>query len=160
MVTYAAILIVLAAVLYVLEIFIPSGGILGFLATVSLIAGLVCIFWVNTVAGVIATLITLMIAPFALALALKVVPNTPIGKSLALSHRQSAGTIHYDRNLAGREDELVGAVGVAVSELRPVGTCVIDGKRIECLAETGLIEPGVRVRVASVRGMEVKVRQV
>jgi membrane-bound serine protease (ClpP class) len=55
---------------------------------------------------------------------------------------------------------LVGAAGVAVSDLRPVGICRINDLRLECLAEGGVIDAGRRVKVVSVLGNEVKVRAV
>jgi membrane-bound serine protease (ClpP class) len=54
----------------------------------------------------------------------------------------------------------VGTTGKSLTELRPVGTCLLDGKRQECLSESGVIEPGVQVKVVSSDGMQVKVRPI
>ncbi|MHC5044062.1 MAG: NfeD family protein [Planctomycetota bacterium] len=53
---------------------------------------------------------------------------------------------------------LVGEKGVAESPLRPAGTAKIGGKRMDVVAEAGLIEPGTPVRVVSVQGNVVTVR--
>ena len=160
MLLYGVLLILLSVLLLYLEIFIPSGGLLGMAAALSLIGGLVCMFWVSTTAGLTATVVVCIAAPFAVAGALKMFPRTPIGRRMTLGDSQRAGAIRYERNLPEREEELIGATGVAATWLRPVGTCTIDGRRIECLAETGTVEPGVRVRVVSVQGTQVKVRAV
>jgi membrane-bound ClpP family serine protease len=54
----------------------------------------------------------------------------------------------------------VGHKGEATTELRPVGTCVIDGRREECLATTGVIERGTPIEVVSQDGMYIKVRPI
>ncbi len=157
---WATVLIIAAVLLYVLEIFIPSGGIVGFFATGSLIAGVICLFWIDTTIGLIATVIVLITAPFVLALFIKIFPDTPIGRLLTLRDRQEGKKVNYDRDFAEVEDQLVGKQGVAVSGLRPVGTCEIDGKRFECLAEGGIIDGGEKIEVTRVAGMEIKVRRI
>jgi membrane-bound serine protease (ClpP class) len=161
MLTYAAILIGIALVLFFIEIFVPSGGIVGFLAVGSLIAGIVCLFWVDQTVGLLALLLVLVLTPFAIGLSLKIFPNTPIIRRLTLEDRQPAGEVRDDPSIDDPEEEsLVGRTGVADGWLRPVGTCRIDGQRIPCRAETGSIEPGTPVRVTAVDGMEAKVRPV
>lgn len=55
---------------------------------------------------------------------------------------------------------LVGSVGVAHSDLRPVGIVLIDGKRVDCVTEGAMIDAGARVKVVQVEGNRVVVRQV
>jgi membrane-bound ClpP family serine protease len=52
----------------------------------------------------------------------------------------------------------VGTTGVAMTDLRPVGTCRFGDGRYECLADRGMIESGSEVEVVAVDGMQVKVR--
>jgi membrane-bound ClpP family serine protease len=54
----------------------------------------------------------------------------------------------------------VGAEGVVVSPLRPVGVVRIGDARYDALAEAGLIEPGARVRVSEVYDNQIKVRMI
>ena len=55
---------------------------------------------------------------------------------------------------------MVGAVGMVVSDLRPVGLIQIDGQRLEALAETGFIRAGTKVRITVVESNQIKVRSI
>ena len=56
------------------------------------------------------------------------------------------------------ETGLLGLRGVARSDLRPSGIAVIDGKRLDVVAESGLIARGSAVTVVKVDGFRVVVR--
>jgi membrane-bound serine protease (ClpP class) len=49
---------------------------------------------------------------------------------------------------------------LALTPLRPVGTCEINGKRVQCVAETGFITKGTPVKVFTVEGNRVIVVEV
>ncbi len=163
MIEWAIGLIAGALILYLIELFVPSGGIIGFFATLCLVGGLICLFWVNKTAGVIATIIVLIAAPFLIGFALKIFPQTPIGRMLTLNIRQKADfsdSQKLDENAGIAADVAIGAKGSAITDLRPVGTCKINGIRHECLAESGIIDSGKNVTVVAITGMEIKVREV
>ena len=151
---FAVILIAVAMILFFAEVFVPSGGLLGLLAAAALISGIVVLFSFNTTAGVIGLIVSLAALPFLLAFALKIMPNTVIGRMLTLKNPPPRDP-NDDPSVS---QATVGATGQAITDLRPVGTCLIDGKRTDCLAERGVIEAGQRVRVIVVDGMQVKVR--
>ena len=158
-VMWAILLLGLAVVLFFLEVFIPSGGILGFSAAVSMIVGIVLFFKVDTTLGLISAIIALASVPFLFAFALKLWPNTPIAKLLMLESSSPTGRAEGDPASSARSPfELVGKRGKALTDLRPVGICLINGQRMDCLAETGVIKSGSTVRVVSVKDMQVKVR--
>lgn len=156
----AGILILIAALLLVCEVFIPSGGLLGLSSFLCVIAGIVFLFIHDWRYGMAGVLVLVVILPIGAGLLVKMLPHLPMARLLTLRHRQQAGVTNYDPALEDAESRLVGAEGRAMTDLRPVGTCVINGDRIECLAETGVIESGQRVTVVSVSGIEVKVRAV
>jgi len=56
--------------------------------------------------------------------------------------------------------ELLNQTGQALTALRPSGTAVISGKRIDVVTEGPFIEPGTPVKVVEVEGMRVVVRSV
>ena len=56
--------------------------------------------------------------------------------------------------------ELLNQIGKALTPLRPSGTAVIGGKRIDVVTEGPFIEPGTAVKVVAVEGMRVVVRSV
>lgn len=158
-VVWGLILLGVAVLLFFLEIFVPSGGVIGVCAVLAGVAGIVLFFHVDTTLGLIGAIIALIAAPFFFAFAIKLWPHTPIGRLLILKDPQSPEGRSGPTAQAGpAESSLVGRVGKALSDLRPVGTCVIDGKRLDCLSEHGVINAGTRVRVVSAEGMQIKVR--
>jgi membrane-bound ClpP family serine protease len=155
-------LMLIAAGLLVAEIFIPSGGLISIGALICAIAGVVVMYQVNpTLATVM--LVTLIIGvPLGFRAFLKVFPHTPVGRKIILSSQQPTLTeaAGADPSVVAGQGPKVGDTGEALTELRPVGTCKVGGERIECLAESGLIEAGTPIRVVSVSGIETKVRAV
>ena len=157
---WAVLLITIGLVLFFLELFLPTGGILGILAAALLIGGVVMLFYADTTLGLIGTIASLVALPFLMVLGLKLLPNTPIFRRLTLTERQ--------KRLASRSNDACSATaalavndsGKTLTELRPVGTCLIGGHRVECLAEHGVIPQGTSVRVMSVDGMHIKVRAI
>lgn len=56
--------------------------------------------------------------------------------------------------------ELLHCTGMAVTQLRPSGAAVFNGKRVDVVTEGGLIERGASVKVMAVEGARVVVREV
>ena len=87
--------------------------------------------------------------------AIKFFPRTSAGKKMILSEMQT------DVRVATRHaDELIGREGVAHTFLRPAGTAVVDGKRLDVVAESGMIESGSPVRIVAVQENRIVVRKV
>jgi len=63
-------------------------------------------------------------------------------------------------DLGVERPELVNRSGVAFTNLRPSGTALIDGHRVDVVTEGSLIERGTPVKVVAVEGMRVVVRAV
>ena len=151
----AVILIAIALIFFFLEVFVPSGGLLALLAAVALIVGVVMLFYVNTTLGLIGLVLSLVAIPFLVAFGMKIMPNTPIGRLLTLKNPPPADD---PAEAAASRKDLVGATGKALTDLRPIGTCLINGERTECMAERGVIEAGQPVRIVLADGMQIKVR--
>jgi membrane-bound serine protease (ClpP class) len=87
--------------------------------------------------------------------AIKFFPRTKAGGKMILSEMQTdvrAATRHAD--------ELIGREGVAHTFLRPAGTAMVDGKRLDVVAESGMIERGSPVRIVAVQENRIVVRKV
>lgn len=56
------------------------------------------------------------------------------------------------------QPELLHKDGTAFTNLRPSGTALIDGRRIDVVTEGGLIERGSQIKVVAIEGMRVVVR--
>lgn len=63
-------------------------------------------------------------------------------------------------DIGAEKPELLDQTGTALTTLRPSGTAVIDGRRVDVVTEGSLIERGATVKVVAVEGMRVIVRAV
>ncbi len=55
---------------------------------------------------------------------------------------------------------LMGKSGEVVTTLRPVGNCKFDGKKYECVAESGFVKKGAKVEVIEIESSQVTVREI
>jgi membrane-bound serine protease (ClpP class) len=156
---WAVLLIIAGVALVVLEVFIPSGGILGFLAVSALVAGVVMGFTQGPGVGFAVLAGAVVGLPVAVILALKWWPQTPIGRRVLLGLRGSDEVLPDDPRRRGLK-ELEGRIGRAKSKMLPSGLIVIDGRKVDAVSEGMPIEPGQKVRVLHVRGNSVVVRPV
>lgn len=157
---WAIILIGIAVLLFLVEVFIPSGGLIGIGSAICLVCGIVLFFQVDTTLGLISTIITLIALPFAIIFALQVWPHTPIGRALTLGNQDADEAFSQARTVKSKRMSLVGKTGRALTELRPVGECLIDGERYECIAGSTVIEVDADIQVVESDGMMLKVREV
>lgn len=84
---------------------------------------------------------------------LVVFPRTRSGRSM-ITHGDLSTSKSADSLEALLESE-----GEALTQLRPAGTVQISGRRVDAVAETGLIAQGTRIRVIRVEGNRVFVRK-
>jgi len=155
-------LLMAALFLAVLELFVPSGGVIGLVAFLLALAGVVAFWQVSWMWGTISLLLVLVLTPVTVNFALRVMPNTPMGRQLILasSDEEEAARALRERERHEQEQALVGAKGVALTDLRPIGSAEIEGTRLEVMADGGSIDAGSAVKVWSVRGNQVRVRAV
>jgi membrane-bound serine protease (ClpP class) len=113
----------------VIEGYVKFGARTGNLILVCVLAGLAAGFW----------------------LWVKYFPESRLAKMFISS--QISGDIGTER------PELLERTGTALTPLRPAGTAVIDGKRVDVVTEGQMIERGTPVRVIAVEGLRVVVRE-
>ena len=156
-----------------LELVIPSGGLLALLSGAAVIASVVSFFMYDATAGVVALLTYLVLTPIVVVFGLRLWMNSPMAKYFVLRNTVTgaeepmpdefespdAATPPAERTSRAVDLRLlVGAFGITITPLRPVGTVKIDERRIEALAENGTIDRGVPVVVTQVYDNQVKVR--
>lgn len=154
LILFAVICFVLAVVLVLVDVFVPSGGLLSLGALACAVAGVVLLWQVNVFAAVIMIIVIAAVWPIGMYMFFQNFHRLPFTKKLMVQHEPT----YVEARGVPNFDDLIGHTGKAITGLRPGGTCLINGKRIDCLAETGMIERDTDVEVVSVRGMEVKVR--
>lgn len=152
---WGIVLLGVALALFIVEMFVPSGGLIGFLSAASLVTGVVFLFRVDTTLGLLSALAALVAVPILLGLMLKVAPHTWIAQLLTLKDDESITTAPPP---IADTPVRVGQRGKALTDLRPVGTCLIDGRRVDCVAHGGMLTRGTEVEVVAVEGLEVRVR--
>ncbi len=159
---WAILLIAIALVLFFVEFFVPSGGVLAICAFVALATGVFFLYKVDTTVGLIGAIVSVASLPFLFALGMKLLPNTPFYRMLLLKSEPRPGMGQFGiAGATGRErlKDLVGVTGEAVTDLRPIGTCLINGERQDCLATSGTIKAGSKIKVVSADGMRIMVRE-
>jgi membrane-bound ClpP family serine protease len=157
---WSSILLLVGLALVIAEIFVPSGGIIGFLSFSSIAAAIVMAFYQSgPVAGAIFLMIACGAVPLALGAAFRLLPDTPVGKRL-LATIPTAEEVLPDNEQRRRLRQLIGRVGIVKSKMLPSGAVQVDGEMIDAVSEGMPLEPGQRVRIIEVRGTQVVVRAV
>lgn len=158
-IVWAVLLMAFGLALVVLEIFIPSGGILGVLAVTAIVGAILIAF----TSGSAATGFTFMVVaavglPLAVILGLKWLPETPIGRRLLLRTPKGKDVLPDD-DPRERFQQLVGRVGTAKSAMLPGGAITIDKVTYEAVSQSGAIDAGDIVEIVKVRHNRLVVRK-
>lgn len=161
--TWAFLLLAIGAMLLVAEVFIPSGGVITILATLSLVGAVVCAgnaWWSSNPAyfwGFLTSMALLL--PVVIGVAFYIWPSTPLGKRAILEAPQPHEVASFVEQ-EERYGRMVGQSGETLTMLNPAGIVRIGGHRVHCQSEGSILEAGVRVRVISARGNRVLVRPI
>jgi membrane-bound serine protease (ClpP class) len=162
---WAFIFIGIAFVLFFVELFVPSGGLLALIGALSVIASLIAFYMHDANTGLVATGIYIVFGPVLVWIAFKIWVASPLAKRMVLG-----GIVEEDRDEAKQRsrtrtkernaelEKLVGESGTAITVLRPVGVALINGERLDAMAETGSIDAGTKITVVCVYDNQIKVR--
>ena len=155
--TLAVFLVLIGFVLFGLELFLPTGGILGMLALSSMIVGITFAFKQGLLQGAIFLALSGVGVPVALRLFFWAWPRTSMGRKMTVRSVAAEQTIG---NMASHQalDLLVGKIGKTLSELRPSGIVEFEGRRIDAISEGLLVAEGLPVVCISAQGGHVVVK--
>ncbi len=156
---WAILLLVVGLGLAALELFVPSGGILGFLSACSVLGSVVLGFRHSPSTGFLILTVAIFGLPVVLMVALHYWPRTPIGRRVLLMAPTSQEVLPDDPRKTSLKS-LVGQVGRAKSKMLPAGVVAVDGRSIDAISEGMPIDPGQAVRVVQVRANRVVVRPI
>ena len=150
-------LFVAGAVLLALEIFlIPGFGVTGILGLILTMASLFLTFE-NPVLGMYAIAFAIVLALITIVILGKYFSRSKLWQRVSLKTEQSK---EHGYVAPVSRYELLGAEGQALSILRPAGTGLFAGERIDVISEGGYIEPGAKIKVIKVEGNKVIVREI
>lgn len=154
---YALGLLLVALLLILLELFIPSGGLLGAAAVAALIGAVVVGFLHSFTTGGVIVLVISVLVPMVVTLALRCWPKTMIGRRILNVDPEEAQQRRDEQETQRRS--LVGKVGKATMDMLPSGVVLIDQRRIDAISLGGVIERGEFVEVVNVVAGKVQVRK-
>ena len=144
----------------VLEVFVPSGGVLGFLSVVAIGAAITEAFIEGGVAfGLAVVGLAFVAVPMVLAMAFRVFPATPLGRRV-LPPPPAADDVRPRAGKRRQLEALVGRRGRTTGELVPWGDVEIDGVACAAVSEAGPIAPATAVEVVGVDAAALVVRPV
>ena len=161
---------ILALILFAVEIFIPTAGMVGILCGISAVGSILAFFQYSGSAGGLAILTYLIATPFLLIYGVKLWSQSPLGRRLILGGTDAVDAQGRDeegveaeiaaerREAMELEQSMIGRVATTVTPLRPIGVIRIDDRRRDALAESGIIEEGVEVEIVEIVDDQIKVR--
>ena len=149
------ILQLIGVIVIIAEIILPSGGILSVLAAGIFAYSLYVVFHdVSVAAGFVFVTADVIMIPILVIVGLKLLSKSPVTLRTTLSSK--GGVTSQPSEL----DEFLGMEGIAVTDLRPAGTAVINGKRVDVISRGEYLEKDSRIIVSSVTGNQIIVREI
>ncbi len=152
MVTTIIALGIAGLLLLFLEMFLP-GLVAGIVGACLLIAAVVMAYDLGPEAGNVALLIASVCSAGLWWWWATHFQHTRFGRAMTLtSFGEGSSTM-------GGLDQLTGQLGEAATPLRPSGTVMVGGKRVDAVTDGEFIEAGSPIRVVRAQGMGIVVRQ-
>ncbi|NOT01636.1 MAG: hypothetical protein HOP29_13525 [Phycisphaerales bacterium] len=156
--TVVIVLYAVAVLLLTAEFFIPSHGVLTVVGVVFLVLAIVRTFQFGRAAGIVSIVASLILLPTFVVIAVKMWPRTRMGRLIA-----PPNPVYTAEDLGAPTAELeplLGSRGRTLSAMRPVGLCEFDGRRLQCVCESGMLDAGVAVTALRIKGRNLEVAAV
>lgn len=150
-------LYLVGSVILIAELYLPAHGMLGLVGVGVLGYGLYETFLISEMAGLVGLLALVILLPTGLLISVKYWHRTPVGRRISPPNPKLTDA---DRMPGEELKGLIGQRGRALTLLRPVGTCLFDGRRVECKSEHGMIAKDTAVEAVRVVDRTVLVRAV
>ena len=156
--TVSLVLIAAALVFALIDVFVPSAGILLTLAVVSGIGSVFYGFRAGTTTGMTLLTVVLAAVPVFAFLIVKVWPNTFIGRRVLLEPPEPY--VPTAQQTGENLREFIGVEAKTDAPLLPTGQIMIDHHPYNAVAESDLLDAGQDVRVVDVRDRMLVLRAV
>ncbi|MDB6024318.1 MAG: rane protein [Verrucomicrobiales bacterium] len=147
-----AALLIAGVVLMLLELILPGmvAGIVGFGCLVAAVIMSYSRFGSQTGNLILLCVVVALIG--AAILWVRFFPDSPMARPFI--SKTSIG------NIGAEKPELLNQTGTAHTTLRPSGTAVINGQRVDVVTEGTMIDRGTPIKVVQIEGMRVVVRAI
>jgi len=146
---------VLGLVVIVVEIFVPSLGLLAAMAAGILFYSLYLVFTtISFTMGMVFLGVDILLIPVILVLGFKALGASSLSLHKKLSSKEG---------VSSQAPDLVswkGKIGEAITDLRPSGTVMIDGKRLDAVTDGEYVDAGTPVAVTLVSGNRIVVDKI
>jgi membrane-bound serine protease (ClpP class) len=137
----------------IVEVFLPTAGLLGIAGLASIVASIVIIYHrFGSLAGSLYLAAVMVLTPALLVLYFKLFPRSVIGRWLISRHAHQTEQ--------GPFAELAEQEGRTLTVLHPVGVILIGEKKLSAVTAGELVEKDRRVRVIKVEGSRIVVREI
>ncbi|MDX1943995.1 MAG: NfeD family protein [Pirellulaceae bacterium] len=156
--TWALLLLIVGLALLVLEFFIPSGGSLAVLCALAFLGAIITGFLAGPLTGTMVLIVEAVFIPAALLAAVKIWPETPIGRLILIQRPKSPDDVLPQTEAYFGLDDLIGKRGLTRGLMVPSGIVLIDGKSYDAVTEGMSIEAGEAVIVVQVSTQRLVVR--
>lgn len=138
-----------ALAILVLEVFVPSGGVLAALGIIGLAVSIYYGFQENIILGIGQILVSISAIPLLFYYGLK---KMTLDKKL-----DTEEGFHSDKS---GMDYLLNKEGMTLTALRPSGTIIIEDKRYDVVTEGEMIDKSTPVKVAKIEGARIVVKTI
>jgi membrane-bound serine protease (ClpP class) len=150
-----ALLQVIGIMVIIVEIFIPSLGVLTVIALALLSYSLYIVFTsISITAGIVFTGLDIIIVPLTIVLGIKILAKSPLSLKRELSKQN--GVVSQKEKLA----TYINMKGIAVTDLRPAGMAQINSQRVDVVTDGEYIEADTPVIVTGVAGNRIVVEAI
>ena len=146
---WAVVLMCAALAFVILEVFLPSGGLLSLLAAVSLVVSISVAFVDGVATGVGFLAVATLGLPLVGFVMLKFWPHTPIGQMILIGLPDSDDVLPETEEYRGLKS-LIGRRGIARTKMLPSGAVAIDNRVYDALSPGVPIDSGEVVEVIGV----------
>ncbi len=144
------ILQIIGILVIIVEVVVPTGGILAFVSTGLIGGSLYLVFTrVSTLAGVVFVVADLIVIPASVFIGFKLLARSPVSLRKRLSSEDGV------QSQSPELEQYLNREGVAVTDLRPSGVVLIDGKRLDVVSRGEYLEKTSNVVVIAVTGNQI-----
>lgn len=144
----------LGVIVIIAEFILPSMGLLTAVALGLIGYSLYVVFTnVSTMAGVVFVVVDVCMIPILVVVGMKLLAASPVTLRSSLEGGRDG------RSQPPEWEQLIGATGEAVTNLRPAGSALINRKRYDVVSQGSFIEEGTGLLVVSVEGNRIVVKK-
>lgn len=153
---WTIIFVLLGLVLAILELFLPSGGVLAFFSFAAFCTSLIFAFHQSLEFGIGFTGLLMVGLPILVWQLFVLWPHTPIGKRMLLDPGDDPALAPDEEK--DERQQLIGKTGKAESRMMPSGTVLLENRRYDAVSEAEPIDPGTPIIVVRANKLNILVR--